>query len=356
MRALALVESRDHVCCRYRIRAFAPALRRAGIALAVEPLARDVLGRVRQARSAAGFDAVILQRRLLPGWQLALLRRSARRLVFDFDDAVLYRDSNDPRGPRCPRRARRFRAIARAADRLIAGNGFLADCAKAAGAEASRIQIIPTCVDVNAYAEAPPGTSRRDALTLAWIGSSSTLRGLEARRDLWAELGRRVPGLRLRLICDRPARFHPLPVDFVPWSEATEARDLAAADVGVSWVPDDLWSRGKCGLKLLQYQAAGLPVVANPVGVHPEMIEPGRNGWLGASVEDWAEALRMLRDDPARRAAMGRAARRFVAERYAVSAWSDAFVAAIVGEAARADAGTAVRVAIHRPAEVGDPC
>ena len=67
----------------------------------------------------------------------------------------------------------------------------------------------------------------------------------------------------------------------VAWDEQTEAREIAAGHIGVSWIPDDLWSRGKCGLKVLQYQAAGLPVVANPVGSHCEMIRERRDGISG---------------------------------------------------------------------------
>ena len=102
MNLLALVESPDHVCCRYRIRAFAPALQEAGWSLTCEGLERGPFARAFQLRRAARFDAVVLQRKLLPAWQLRILRRAARRLVFDFDDAVLFRDSNDPRGPDDP--------------------------------------------------------------------------------------------------------------------------------------------------------------------------------------------------------------------------------------------------------------
>ena len=129
------------------------------------------------------------------------------------------------------------------------------------------------------------------------------------RRPLWDLLAREVPGLRLRLIGDRFPDFGPLPVVEVPWSEATEAAEIARGDVGISWVPDDLWSRGKCGLKVLQYQAAGLPVVTNPVGVHPKMVVPGVNGFLPTTDGAWAEAIRTLAAQPALRDRMGRAAR-----------------------------------------------
>ncbi|MBX6315821.1 MAG: glycosyltransferase family 4 protein [Isosphaeraceae bacterium] len=330
MKALALVEGPDHVCCRYRVLAFRPALAEAGIELEVEGIARSPLARLAQLRRAAAYEVVLLQRKLLTAWQFQLLRRRARRLLFDFDDAVLYRDSYDRRGPHCPRRAARFARTVRQADLVIAGNNFLAGCATEAGAGPGRIRVIPTCIAPERYRPAPPRPDRL-GLDLVWIGSSSTLRGLEAQRPLWERLGREVPGLRLRLICDRFPRFDPLPVIAIPWSEATEAEAIAAGDAGISWVPDDLWSRGKCGLKVLQYQAAGLPVIANPVGVQATMIHPGRDGFLAATPEAWVEAVRTLAAEPALCDRMGRAARAAVQASYSVATWAPAVVAALSG-------------------------
>jgi glycosyltransferase involved in cell wall biosynthesis len=155
------------------------------------------------------------------------------------------------------------------------------------------------------------------------------VQGLERRKDLWRRLVAEVPGVRLRLVCDRFPDLSPMPVVAISWSEATEAEALASGDVGISWVPDDLWSRGKCGLKVLQYQAAGLPVVANPVGVHPEMIEPGVTGFLATTADEWVQAVKALADQPFTRRRMGRAARAAVVSRYSVEAWTQAFLSAI---------------------------
>ncbi len=203
-----------------------------------------------------------------------------------------------------------------------------------AGAAPERVRVIPTCVDTDRYE--PSATARDgDAPQLVWIGSSSTLQGLERQRPLLERLGREVPGLRLRLICDRFPRFDPLDVVPIPWNEATEAREIANGDVGVSWVPDDLWSRGKCGLKVLQYQAAGLPVIANPVGVHPEMIRPGETGYLAETETQWIEAVRTLAADRALRRRMGAKAREAVESRYSIASGAPAFVAALSGPLAR---------------------
>ena len=330
MKALALVDAPDHVCCRYRVRAFEPAMSAAGWTLTIEGLARGVVARTTQLRKASGFDAVILQRKLLPAWQLGILRRRARRLLFDFDDAVFLRDSYDPRGPRSRRRSTRFARTVRAADGVIAGNGALARWAIRAGAKPDGLRPIPTCVDPARYPLARPDRSRT-GLDLVWIGSSSTLRGIEAHGPFWGRLAREVPGVRLRVIADRTPDLGPLPVVGVAWTEATEAAELAAGEVGVAWVPDDPWSRGKCGLKVLQYMAAGLPVVANPVGVHAEMVEPGRSGFLASSDDGWIAAIRILAADPELRARMGREARVSIAARYDVATWSPAFVAALAG-------------------------
>jgi glycosyltransferase involved in cell wall biosynthesis len=313
----ALVESPDHVCCRYRLAAFRPGLEQAGHRLDLRPFPRSWWSRLRLGHDLRDADAVILQRKLLPPWQLHLLRRSVRFLLFDFDDAVFLRDSYAAKGMHSSRNQRRFTAVARAADIILAGNAFLAEeAARWAGAE--RVQVIPTCVDPGLYPCARHPHAR-NGLELVWVGSSSTLRGLEAARPLLEEVGRRLPGVRLKLICDRFLRLEHLPVIECRWSQAGEVEALAAADVGVSWVPDDLWSLGKCGLKVLQYMAAGLPVVANPVGVQSDLVRHGVTGFLATTPGQWVEALSRLAHDPALRQRMGRAGRERVEKDFAVA-------------------------------------
>ncbi|GAC1465643.1 MAG: hypothetical protein NVSMB9_05440 [Isosphaeraceae bacterium] len=330
MKALALVDAPDHVCCRYRVRAFEPALSRAGWPLVVQALKRDAVGRAIQLARLPDYETILLQRKLLPVWQIKVLRHKTPNLVFDFDDAVLYRDSYDPRGPLSRRRALRFAATVRVADSIIAGNDFLADCALRAGARPERVRVIPTCVDTQRY-EPCSGRDENRQLDLVWIGSSSTLQGLEAQKTLFDHLAREVPGLRFRVICDRFPELGAMPVVPIPWSEKTEATALASGDAGVSWLPDDLWSRGKCGLKVLQYMAAGLPVLANPVGVHQEMIVEGVTGWLPTTTPEWVDAARRLASEPSTRRRMGTAARAMVEANYSISAWESTFVATVLG-------------------------
>ncbi|MBN9117880.1 MAG: glycosyltransferase family 4 protein [Planctomycetes bacterium] len=348
MRLVALAESESHVCCRYRLTAFRGALAAAGHTLDVRPLPQSLLGRLQLGRDLTSYGAVILQRKLLPRWAIGLLRRRVRRLLFDFDDAVWLRDSYSAKGFDDPKRAARFRVTVGACDLVIAGNEYLAAEARKF-VPAVRLRVIPTCVDVAKYVvrslrDRIPKTGHgvtgpHEALRLVWVGSSSTLKGLERFAPTLSAIGRAVPGVRLKLVCDRFAEFPPLPVERCVWAEATEAAEIAAADVGIGWVPDDPWSRGKCGLKVLQYQAAGLPVIANAVGVQSDFVRDTETGIRATTTDEWVNAVRALAADPALRSRLGAAGRKQVEERFSVEAgarlWVDA-LARFAGDARRA--------------------
>jgi glycosyltransferase involved in cell wall biosynthesis len=309
----ALVESPHHVCCRYRLLAFQPYLEQAGYDLSLHSFPRRWWQRLRLAEALPSKNSLI-QRRLLSSLEIGRLRRKADSLFFDFDDAVWLRDSFSGRPLHSPRRERRFAQQIRQVDHVIAGNQFLADHARPF---ARQVQIIPTCVDPAYYALAQHAADH--AAQLVWIGSVSTLRGLEQMRAWFEALGRRFPNVALRLICDQFLSFHRLEVIPRQWSERTEAADLAAADIGIAWMPDDDWSRGKCGLKVLQYMAAGLPVIANPVGVHCEMIRDGENGLLASTPAEWTDAVEYLSRHSEVRRRMGQAGRARVEKEYSVT-------------------------------------
>jgi len=328
MRLIGLVEDEEHVCCRYRLRAFQSYWAAAGYALQLQRLPKGWWGRWFWDRAVAEADGVIVQRKLLPVWAVRRLRRYVRRLIYDFDDALWLRDSYARRGLEDGRRRRRFAGMIRRCDLVVAGNNFLAERVRRV-APTTPVIVVPTCVDPARYPLARHERVLPAAVRLVWIGSHSTLQGLERFRQTLSRLGQVLPGLRLKLICDRSLEIPGLPVEFVSWSETTEAVELAHADIGISWLPPDDWSRGKCGLKVLQYQAAGLPVVANPVGVQAEMVQPGINGFWAQTEEEWVEAIQRLGWDPELRRQMGAAGRQQVEQRYSVVAAAQEWLEAL---------------------------
>jgi hypothetical protein len=239
-------------------------------------------------------DLVYIERELLIRWSPRLenlAMKLAPRSIFDFDDAIYLRHPEVIAG------------ICRRATRVIAGNETLAAFARK---HSDRVSVVPTAIDTDRYT---PGT--RDGRTVVWTGSAENLKYLAAIR----------PKIRapLRVVCNRKPDFE---CEFVPWDPRSEVEALRTASVGVMPLPDDEWTRGKCGFKLLQYMACGLPCVASPVGVNAEVV--GETGVVG---EDWEAGIgRAMGMD-------GAAARARVEERYSVRAvfprWWDAIRQAV---------------------------
>ncbi len=342
MKVLALIEADNSVCSRYRLEAFAGHFADEGISLEVVPLRKDAWGRMQNLRAAAASDLVVVQRKLLPTWQTSLLRNWSKRFVYDVDDAVFQRDSNSEKGDESWSRMMRFRAIVNAADAVVVGNDYLREVA-VRWKPRSSVHVVPTCIDTSKYQLARHHRVGLDA-RLIWIGQSSTLMTLEQAPDIFHAIAARMPGMEFWQVCNQSAEFAGLNVLLRPWSLENETDDLADGDIGVAWMPDDTWSLGKCGLKVLQYMAAGLPVVANPVGVHREMVRHGETGYLVETPEEWAEAVERLAADPVLRARMGAAARRTVEERYSVNAWGSS-LACTIADMIRVDNRLLVRAA-----------
>ncbi len=317
MEIIALVESEDHVCTRYRISAYANSLAQADYTIRYQAWPRTLIGMMKLAGTLRG-KTVILQRKLPHLWLTWLLRKSCKHLIFDFDDAVFLRDSYSKKGLDDPSRLSKFSAICKAADAIAAGNQFLATAASEQ-TDAAKVRVIPTVIETSKY-PVSDHLKESSALEMVWIGSRSTLQSLDKIKPILESLGQNFPQLKLKVICDSFPSFNNLMVIPMDWHEDREVDDIVGSDLGICFMPDDRWSKGKCGLKLLQYMAAGLPVIANPVGVHCEIIHPNVNGFLVETYEEWAQAISFLQADKTKRIAMGSKGRALVETRYSVNA------------------------------------
>lgn len=309
---------------RHRWRYFADALEAAGIVLEVVPWPKGLASRRRALHRVAAADGVVVSSRLLRVADLRRVRQRARRLAFDFDDALPYRDS--ARGAKASRtRQRRFRAVVQASDAVFAGNTYLAELARAAGRDATVLPTVVRMADSPAYPRPPDGLP-----VLGWIGSRSTVRYLDGE---WVTLSAIVASgrpIRLRVIADaRPAMPPGIAVEVIPWTETGWRPALAGIHVGLAPLPDDAWTRGKCGLKVLQTLSVGRPVVASAVGVQREQVLHGETGFLASSQEEFFESILQLLDEPERARRMGRAGLDDVRARYSVRAWAPRVVDAV---------------------------
>ena len=260
---------------------------------------------------AADYDAVFVNRDLA-GKGLAaerLLRRRNPRFVFDFDDAIFMGNEKS------------ISWTCANAAWVTPGNPYLA---KWAAQFTDRLTVIPTVIDVDRYVvqtdgmKAPSGPVR-----VGWSGSNQSIRGdLFPFLEMLGSLQKRL-GFELVIVSNSKPE---LPVaglqwQFVPWKADDEGRIAERFDIGVMPLEDREFQRGKCGMKLLQYMAAGIATIASPVGVNAEIVEPGSSGFLASAPADWAQALEKLVRDGGARRAIGQRGRKVCEERYSIRRW-----------------------------------
>ena len=260
-------------------------------------------------------DVVVLHQIKLSAMEARLFASFSRRRIFDVDDAIYVRKPRQlgdaPDDSRW--RKRKFAATCRWVDVVAAGNDVLAEVARAS---APAVMVLPTSIDTAAYQ--PTTATAADPPTIVWIGSPENLVYLEMIRPALARLTTRYPTLKMRVICSRFPDWPLINVERIAWSSATEAKELAAAHIGVMPLTDDEWARGKCAFKLLQYMAAALPCVASPVGANTEAVIDGFNGFHARTVDDWERHLEALIRSPQLRARFGASGRAHVESRYAM--------------------------------------
>lgn len=274
--------------------------------------------------AAGNFDLVFLQRRLpnlvWSPWLERLLRRTSHRLVFDFDDAIYMNWSRAAGFHSNPRGESSFREIVQFSDQIIAGNTHLAGMANSP----FKTTVIPTPIDTDRFWPSPKeASSAQRSLTIGWTGTEANYCFLYPLASTLRRVVERFPHTTLKIICDKPPDLRLLPgleVRFVPWQAKNEVEQLQDIDVGIMYLPDDLWTRGKCGFKVIQYMSLAKPVVASPVGVNIEIVNHGVNGYLALTLDDWYEHLTHLLDDAHLRATLGHQARRTIEADFSVHA------------------------------------
>lgn len=263
------------------------------------------------------FDLLWVEKEALP-WMPASLEQAllgSTPYVLDYDDAIFHQyDSHASRWIRTTL-GKRIDKLMRSASLVTCGNAYLAQRARVAGAR--RIEVVPTVIDLDHYA-LQPGAPRPDtALRLAWIGSPSTAPYLDGIRNALERLGQ-AHAFELHVIGAPGFTLKNVQVHSIEWSESTEVGSLRACDIGVMPLVDGPWERGKCGYKLIQYMACGLPVVGSAVGVNTEIIRDGENGYLARHLDDWVRGLSTLMQDATLRERFGAAGRRRVEDEYCV--------------------------------------
>jgi len=281
-----------------------------------------MLSRLSVLAGASRYDLVFIQKEMLPHfidlpeW---FLWRTGVRYVVDLDDAIHLMYPDGLLKGKIPR-------VLSRAHLVLAGNRYLEDYARRYN---ENVVFFPTVVDTDKMHPGHPRDSAESRSVVAgWMGTPETVKYLNEIVPALEAAVERVPLSLLVVGAPAPAT-RALNVSTRPWSEAAEASDLRAMDIGLMPLADDEWSKGKCALKLLQYMSAGVASVTSPAASAPEFVRDGENAWIARDVNEWRDRIDRLARSASLRAEMGARARVTVEEGYSLRVWGPRFVDAL---------------------------
>jgi glycosyltransferase involved in cell wall biosynthesis len=339
MRVLALVPGLYDTSPsqRYRIEQWEPLLRERGVEITYAPfedeelhkivyeaghlgkklqsVSRNFARRLSTISKARKYDLVYILREaalLGPAVFERLLYQQRVPFVFDFDDAIFVTYRSPSNGYLSYLKfATKTKTICRLASHVMVGNPYLEEYAKQVN---DKVTVVPSTIDTMKYRLRSEQNSA-GPLTIGWTGSHSTVQHLDTLRSALQKLAE-TEKFRLRVIGTPTYELPAVAVEAMHWRAATEFEDLSAIDIGVMPLPNDKWSKGKCGMKALQFMAAGIPTICSPVGVNTDIIRDNENGFLAATEAEWVEKLTRLLRSGELRQRLGHAGRATVEEKY----------------------------------------
>lgn len=254
---------------------------------------------------AGKYDVVYIQKLALPIFFQRLLRRVNPRIAFDFDDAVFSIGDETRRA--------RFDSVMFMAGLITVENEYTAAYALRFCGE---VFLLTGPIDCERYRPLGRERSPREKVIIGWIGGSFTTPYLASIAAVLSDICVAHPEVSLEFIGASRIAALDGSCSYKKWDLGTEAEDIRNFDIGLMPLPDDEWTRGKGGYKILQYMAAGIPSVASPVGINSVLVRDGETGFLAVTPEEWRDRLEKLIKDSGLRRSLGKNARREAEEKY----------------------------------------
>jgi len=308
---MALIQGFQVAASRYRVLQYLPYMKAQGIDVSVTEFPSSLRGWYILLQNIEKNTILLVQRKRMSLPVLMLLKRANIKIVYDFDDAIMFKNSLSP-NPYSFRRVLSFKRMLKYSHLVIAGNHFLK---KEAEQYHTHVKVLPTPIDATRYT--PKTYEQKDTVNIGWIGDHGSIHYMESYKDVWEALGKKYGArVMLTIICDTFIETRQIKLNKVYWDFNKEIGDLQMLDIGVMPLFDDLWSWGKCGYKIIQYMGVGLPAVCTPVGINRDAVEDGVNGLWASTKKEWIDKISLLIEDSALREKMGRAGRKRVMDHY----------------------------------------
>ncbi len=301
MNVLFLSNNPKRASFKQRFAVYFDILKQNGIDVTVVQNKSGFLGKNKFFKAMSDYDCVILHKKGLNPIDAFLLRRYSKKIIYNYDDAVMFKDSNPDKYSASHYLP--FKRSVKVCDIVLTGSQYLADFARELGAE---VKVLPLGLETDKYYI--PDVKKDDCnIRLVWIGSEATLRYLEQIKEVLELLGKKYDNLKLRIIGDTFFDLENMEVEKYKWQMDKRAQYLCECDIGLAPLPNDRFSNGKCSFKVLEYGAAKLPVVASPVGTNPSHLIDTKTGFLAETSEEWNISLSKLIENKAMRDEMGEA-------------------------------------------------
>ena len=297
---------------RIRVLNLLPEIQKSGIFAEALVCPKNISEKISLFKKIRRFDVVFLQKKLLSAIEANLFKIFSGKLIFDFDDAIYYRDDSHP-SFKSKSRYFNFKNIVRKAELVVAGNRILSDYAKQFN---EHVVIVPSAVETRNIPVKNSGTDN-DKIIIGWIGGKGNLRHLEMLSDTFQKLAKKYE-IQVSIICNDSIEIPGVKTNFIPWKLETQGKEIAQFDIGVMPLPDNKWTQGKCGYKALQYMAAAVPPVVSNVGANKDIVEHGKEGFVVSSLDDFYLAIETLIKNKELRNEMGLNARHKVENQFSV--------------------------------------
>lgn len=264
---------------------------------------------------ASKYDAVYIFREaslIGPAFFEKMIFNKKIPIVYDFDDAIFLPNVSEANARfeflKVPEKTG---DICRMSSQIMVGNRYLAQYASQFN---KNITVVPSTIDTDYYLPKTDYNSNSVPI-IVWSGSITTLPHLKTLSSALQNLAKREKFI-LRVIGAADLLLEGVQIENVRWNAATEADDLRQADIGIMPLPNDDWSKGKCGMKALQYMGMGIPTICSAVGANNDIIQDGKNGFLAATEGEWIENLTVLLKNSEMRRELGQQGRKTVEQYY----------------------------------------
>lgn len=316
MHILFIIFSDDAPSSRIRILNLIPFFEQYGIKADVKVLPRKLFKRYALFGKSRKYDVTVIQKKALRLLDLFVLNMSAKKLVFDFDDAIYCRDAvcslnfNDYVHTG---RSRRFARMIKKMDLVIAANNVLASKAKEVSPQ-TPVFVLPSSVEAEKITvkkdytlSAPP--------VLGWVGSGATLKYLNFIAPALQAL-RKKTDFKLVVVSNKSITIPEVEIEFVPWTVERQYKEICNFDIGIMPLSPDPFSEGKSSYKLLQYMSCGVPSVCSAVGMNIEVGDNNNNCLCAASMKEFCSKVLCLLNNEGLRKKLGGNSREYILKNF----------------------------------------